>query len=165
MAKHDVIKIGYPGAEISVNHYLGKRKDGGYYVKPETKAWKEEFQWLLKRCHLEDYELPLEVTCSGYFKDERSAPDLSNLSKVVMDSIEELTGINDKNMRWHDGQRVLLAHIKAEDPYLLINISETTTTLAPEATKSKSDGDKVLGKGLSIPKRKYAKKSNKKSIG
>lgn len=139
MAKHDVIKIGYPGAEISVNHYLGKRKDGGYYVKPETKAWKEEFQWLLKRCHLEDYELPLEVTCSGYFKDERSAPDLSNLSKVVMDSIEELTGINDKNMRWHDGTRNI--GVK-EPPYLLITISESKPTITTEATKSKSRGIK-----------------------
>ena len=118
--KHDAIKIYYPGSFISVNHYLGRRKDGGYYVKPECRAWKEELQWLLKLCHLEDYKLPLEVTCSGYFGHWGVAPDLSNLSKVVLDAIEELTGINDKDMRWHDGER--LAGYK--EPYLLITISE-----------------------------------------
>ncbi len=122
MSHQDIIKIRYPGSCISVNHYLGKRKDGGYYVKPETNVWKEEFQWLLKKCQLEEYKLPIHVTCSGYFKDIRSAPDLSNLSKVILDSIEELTGINDNNFRWHDGER--LAGYK--EPYLLITLSEGT---------------------------------------
>ncbi len=89
-------------------------------MKPECTAWKNEFMWLLKKCHIEEYKLPLEVTCSGYFKDWRSAPDLSNLSKVTLDSIEELTGINDSNFRWHDGER--LAGYK--EPYLLILIKE-----------------------------------------
>ncbi len=122
MSHQDIIKIRYPGSCISVNHYLGKRKDGGYYVLPECKAWEAEFQWLLKKCQLEEYKLPIHVTCSGYFKDIRSAPDLSNLSKVILDSIEELTGINDNNFRWHDGER--LAGYK--EPYLLITLSEGT---------------------------------------
>lgn len=120
MSKKDIIQIGYPGNCISVNHYLGRRKGGGYYIKPETTAWKEEFQWLLKRCHLEDYKLPLEVICSGVFKDERSAPDLSNLSKIVLDSIEEVSGINDKFMKWEDGERI----IGVKEPFLLITIQE-----------------------------------------
>ncbi len=119
--KQDTVKIHYPGSCISVNHYLGKRRGGGVYVKQETIDWKEELQWLLKRCHLEDYKLPLHVTCSGYFKDERSAPDLSNLSKIIMDSIESLTHINDNNFRWHDGER--LAGYK--EPYLLITFTES----------------------------------------
>ncbi len=119
--RRESIKIQYPGSEISVNHYLGRRKGGGSYVKPEAKAWIEEFQWLLKKCHLEDFTLPLHVTCSGYFKDEKSAPDLSNLSKVIMDSIEELIGVNDKDFRWHDGDRII--GVK-EPPYLLIVIKE-----------------------------------------
>ncbi len=139
MAKHDVIKIEYPGSFITVNHYLGRRKDGGYYVKQETKDWKEQFQWLLKKCHLEDYKLPLEVTCSGWFKDERSAPDLSNLSKVIMDSIEEIIyGVNDKDFRWHDGTRTI--GVK-EPPYLLVMIkegSEDTPEVAQDAPQSKS---------------------------
>jgi len=137
MARQDVIKIYYPGSEISVNHYLGRRIGGGYYVKPETRAWKEEFQWLLKKCHLEDYKLPIEVTCSGWFRNERSAPDLSNLSKIIMDSIEELIGVNDKDFRWHDGERV----IGVKEPYLLITLKENAgnvSILPPERTKSKS---------------------------
>ena len=121
MTRHDVIKIHYPNAAISVNHYLGRRKDGGYYVVPECKQWKIGFQWLLKKCRLEEYNLPIEVTCSGYFKDERSAPDLSNLSKVILDAIEELTGINDKNFHWHDGERVV--GVK-DSPYLLITLTD-----------------------------------------
>jgi len=127
MIKQEAIKIWYPGAIISVNHYLGRRKGGGYYVKQEARDWQEEFQWLLKRCHIEDYKLPLEVTCSGYFKDERSAPDLSNLSKVIMDSIEEVTGINDQAFRWRDGKRV----IGVKEPYLVISIKEGENEAGP----------------------------------
>ncbi len=105
MSHQDIIKIPYIGGVLSVNHYLGRNKNGGVYVKQEVKIWKAELQWLLKKCHLEDYKLPLEVTCSGYFKDERSAPDVHNLSKVILDTISELSGINDKFMKWKDGER------------------------------------------------------------
>lgn len=118
--RKEAIKIDYPGACISVNHYLGRRKGGGYYVTQETTDWKTEFQWLLKRLHLEDWQLPLGVICSGWFKNERAAPDLSNLSKVIFDSIEELISINDKDFRWHDGKRV----IGEKHPYLLITFEE-----------------------------------------
>lgn len=127
--RQDIIKIMYPGSCISVNHYLGKRKDGGYYVKPDCKAWKIEFQWLLKKCRLEEYKLPLEISCDGYFKNLRTAPDLSNLSKVILDSIQELTGVNDKNYRWHDGVRL----IGYKDPYLLITIKEAGSTASHSA--------------------------------
>ncbi len=131
MVKCDSVRIDYPGSAISCNHYLGRRKDGGYYVKPETTSFKTEFQWLLKHCHLEDYKIPLEVRCDGYFKDERSAPDLSNLSKVILDSIEDLIGGNDKDYRWHDGKRVL----GEKHPYLIITLSEATTAPVSIATK------------------------------
>ena len=93
--------------DLSVNHYLGRRKGGGYYVKQEVKDWKEEFGWKIKQYHgtkpIEDWKLPLTVKCSGTFKDKRSQPDLHNLSKVILDAIEETTGINDRDMRWRDG--------------------------------------------------------------
>ncbi len=144
--RQETIRIDYPGDCISVNHYLGRRKGGGYYVKPETTAWKTEFQWLLKRLHLEDWRLPLLVRCSRYFKDERSAPDLSNLSKIILDSIEELTGMNDKDFRWRDGERLL----GYKEPYLLITIKESEAlsempSIVP--TKSKSRRVKAKGKG------------------
>ena len=62
MARYDVIRIDYPGNCISVNHYLGRRKGGGYYVKQEAKDWMNEFQWLLKKYHFEDYNLSLLST-------------------------------------------------------------------------------------------------------
>ena len=160
--KHDAIKIHYPGSEISVNHYLGKRKGGGYYVTPECKAWKEELQWLLKHCHLEDYRLPLEVTCSGWFKDERSAPDLSNLSKVILDSIQDLIGGNDKDYRWRDGQRVI--GVK-EPAYLLITVKESvdnTPKPLPDALGLKSRGVKGESNTIPHPKRKYTRERGDK---
>ena len=138
MRKEAVI-IPYPGSCASVNHYLGRRKDGGYYVKAETKTFKEELMWLLKRCYIDDkWQLPIEVTCSGWFENERAAPDLSNLSKCILDTIEELTGINDKNMRWVDGKRTIAPK---EKPYLLIVIKEGVASKPeplPDSAKSKS---------------------------
>lgn len=93
-----MIEMPYIGKELSVNHYKFK-----YYTKQVTKNWMEELGWKLKPFHFEAWKLPLKVTCSGIFKNKRSTPDLSNLSKVILDAIEETTGINDRDMRWHDG--------------------------------------------------------------
>lgn len=116
--RQESIRMSYIG-ELSVNHRLGKRKGGGYYLKPEVVAWNEEFGWLLKRLHLEDWKLPLTVKCDGFFRDERSACDIHNLSKIT-DVIQEVSGINDKYMKWVDGTR----EIKKGEPYLLITITE-----------------------------------------
>ena len=91
------IRMPYPGAAISVNHYTGRRKDGGVYVKPEAKQWMDALGWLIKTQHIEDWKIPLHVTISGVFKDLRSCPDIHNLVKVTCDAIEEVTGINDQN--------------------------------------------------------------------
>lgn len=109
--------------DLSVNHYLGRRKGGRYYVKQEVKEWMEELGWKIKLAHIEDWRLPLQVTCFGMFKDKRSTPDLSNLSKVTLDAIEEVTGINDRDMRWHDGD---IKHDKTGlgVAYLTITIEE-----------------------------------------
>ena len=118
----DTIMMDYIGSCLSVNHYqYGKTK----HIKKETKAWMEEFGWRLKFSHIEDWKLPLKVTCSGVFKDGRSAPDLSNLSKIILDTIEDVTGINDKDMRWHDGSRVIGSKINEFlKPRLFITIEE-----------------------------------------
>ena len=111
------IEMPYIGKELSVNHYKY-----GYYTKRGVKNWMEELGWLVKIHHIErSWSLPLRVKCSGIFKDKRSQPDLSNLSKVILDAIEEVTGINDRDMRWQDG-RVFLR--KDANPILVIEISE-----------------------------------------
>ena len=107
-------------SNLSVNHYLGRRKGGGYYVKPEIKAWKEELGWKIKTRHIEDWKLPLTVRCSGRFKDLRSTADLSNISKCTLDAIEDCTGVNDRFMRWEDGE---ISY--GEPPQLLIGIRES----------------------------------------
>ena len=92
------IEIYYPGDAISVNHYKY-----GHYTRREAKEWMELLGWQIKSAHIEDWSLPLQVKCSGRFKDKRSQPDLSNLSKVILDAIQEATGVNDRDMRWQDG--------------------------------------------------------------
>ncbi|KKL83966.1 hypothetical protein LCGC14_1969460 [marine sediment metagenome] len=116
-----VIEMPYIGSVLSVNHYLGRNRHGGVYVKAGAKEWGWELGWKIKQYHIEDWKLPLHVTCDGQFVDARSAPDLSNLSKVTLDAIEETTGVNDRDMRWHDGERTLK---KDEPPYLRITIEE-----------------------------------------
>jgi len=119
----DTIMMDYIG-DLSVNQRLGRRKDGGYYLKQSVIDWNKEFAWRVKFSHIEDWKLPLDVTCSGVFKDGRSAPDLNNLIKIL-DVIQEVTKINDKDMRWHDGSRVIGSKINEFlKPRLFITIEE-----------------------------------------
>lgn len=111
-----VIEMPYIGACLSVNHY----KYRGRYTKRETKDWMEELGWKIKPYHLELWQLPLIVKCGGIFRDKRSQPDLSNLSKVILDAIEDTTGINDRDMRWRDG---VVSY--GVDPKLIILIGES----------------------------------------
>lgn len=129
----EAIRIDYPGSVISVNHYKGRRRDGGTYTKQEAKDWMQELGWLIKHLHLEDWELPLEIRCDGFFTSWKRSPDLSNLSKCTLDAIQETTGINDINMRWHDGDITIQ---KKEPPYLLLTIAEPMPDPLPDAPKS-----------------------------
>lgn len=113
------IFMDYIGKELSVNHYLGRRRDGGTYVKEEVKEWMWILGWMIKEHHIEDWKLPLEVTCNGQFRDNR-IPDISNLSKCTLDAIEDVTRINDRYMRWHDGN----VTIKRDAPPMLQIIIE-----------------------------------------
>ena len=123
MGKRRSVSIGmyYPGSDISGNHYRGRRRDGGEYVKDTARNWMDALGWLIKMYHIEEWRLPLSVTCSGTFRDENNAPDLSNLSKCTLDAIEEVTGVNDRDMRWHDGERTI---DPSATPELIITIEE-----------------------------------------
>ena len=117
------VEMPYIGKELSVNHYKF-----GYFTKTIVKVWMADLGWQIKTAHIEDWKLPLIVQCSGQFKDKRSQPDLSNLSKVILDAIEETTGVNDRDMRWRDGRVTYVDKWEAEhyyaEPYLHITISE-----------------------------------------
>ena len=120
--KSVTVSLPYPGDVISVNHYRGRTRDGREYVKAEARTWMDMLGWQIKSYHIEDWRFPLAVTCSGVFKDERSAPDISNLSKCTLDAIQEVTGIDDKYMRWHDGERKIISTV---EPQIIITIEET----------------------------------------
>ncbi len=150
MAKKEVIKIGYPGSVISVNHYQGRRRGGGTYTKPEAQAWMTELGWVAKILHLDDWKLPLHITCDGFFRDERSAPDVHNLLKVIADAIQEVSGINDKNYHMTAGKRVI--GVK-EHPYLLITIRELAQSPPFTSNKSTLEGIEVKSR-VRLPKRK-----------
>ena len=107
------VEMPYIGRELSVNHYKF-----GYFTKREVKDWMVELGGLITSAHIEDWKRPLIVQCSGQFKDKRSQPDLSNLSKVILDAIEETTGVNDRDMRWRDGT------VTYGEPLLWITIVE-----------------------------------------
>lgn len=123
------VSMPYPGDVISVNHYQGRAADGHEYVKAEAQAWKDELIITLNNYQsrantsLDDWKLPLTVTCDGKFKDLNHCPDLSNLSKVTLDAIQDVTGVNDRDMRWHDGKREL---DKESVPELIITIEENS---------------------------------------
>jgi len=107
------VEMPYIGKELSVNHYKYF-----WYTKRETRDWMELLGWKIKTSHIEDWKLPLKVRLDGRFKDKRNQPDLSNLGKVCLDAIEEATGVNDRDMRWEDGD------VTYGEPMLWITISE-----------------------------------------
>ena len=110
--------------DLSVNHYLGRRRGGGYYVKKEVKAWGEELGWLIKTQHIEDWKLPLHVNIDCVFRNKRDACDPHNLLKVVCDAIEEVTGVNDKYYTTSTGEPLFDAE---QEPHLIISIGEDPT--------------------------------------
>ena len=112
------LEMDYIGADLSVNHYKGRRRDGGEYVKKPVAKWMEDLGWILKSSHLEDWKLPLTVRCDIVQADKRTR-DISNFSKVCLDSIEEYTGINDTNYRWVDGEIFYSEHAE-----LILTITE-----------------------------------------
>ena len=104
---------------ISVNHYRGRRADGRDFVRGDVQTWKDALGWLIKCSHIEDWNLPLTVSCKAIFPDRRRR-DSSNLSKCVLDAIQEVTGIDDSHMLWRDETPEVGA-----DARLILTITET----------------------------------------
>jgi len=102
---------------LSVNHYLIKAKHG-VFKRKEVKDWQDELGWKVKPAHIEDWKRPLKVTCDLVQNDNRTR-DLSNFSKVILDALQEVSTVNDSEMRWHDG-----VIFKGFVPRLIITIEE-----------------------------------------
>ena len=114
------VKVSMPLiSNLSVNHYLIKSRHG-FFKRKEITEWQDALGWQIKTAHIEDWKLPLTVRCDLIQSDKRTR-DLSNFAKIVMDSIEEATGVNDVNMRWMDGDILIR---RDEEPTLIITIQE-----------------------------------------
>lgn len=104
---------------LSVNHYLIKSRRG-VFKRKEIQDWQDSLGWQIKTSHVEDWKLPLSVRCDLIQSDNRTR-DVSNYCKVILDSIEEATGVNDSNFRWQDGDVLINPEL---DSHLIITISE-----------------------------------------
>lgn len=124
--KEVLVSMPYIGAVLSVNHF----KIRGRFTRRETKDW---MMVLSERIRMQSYkqykrqkwQTPLEVIVSARFENKRSSPDLHNLAKVILDSVEAATGVNDKEIRYRDGNVIY-----GKDPELYITVREIGGELA-----------------------------------
>ena len=97
------VSIPYIGKDLSVNHcYTGRQRT---MVKTHVRRWQMILEHMVRGNILKPMPGIWHVRCDGYFKDGRSAPDLSNLAKVSLDAIAVALEMDDKDLRWHDGAR------------------------------------------------------------
>ena len=111
------VEMEYLGGILSVNRF----KYQGRYTRPETKKWMEQLAFIIKmtcNCAEVRFKPPVKVRIDGVFRDRRSTPDLHNLTKPILDSIEEAIGINDKDFITETGVTQI------GDPHLVITISQ-----------------------------------------
>ncbi len=111
MKEYKILML-YIGGILSDNNYKFRSRG----TRPFTKMW---------MCELEDKvrvaDIPQVghyiITINGFFTDERR-PDISNLHKIIGDSIKKGLSVDDKYFSYKDGE-VKLGYV---DPYLEIII-------------------------------------------
>jgi len=93
---------------LSVNHAYKRGRNGQTYLDPEAAKWKitltSEVKWAMPSGRV---SLPAFVRVSGRFRDKRSALDLDNLAKLVLDAVATALGVNDRDLRFQAGDRVI----------------------------------------------------------
>jgi len=113
-----VIDLPYPP---SANKLHGTRRDGGKYVLPKVRAWREDAAWLLKSQKPEPIRGRYTIKILIKRPDKRRR-DISNLSKEVNDLlvrcgvVEDDSLANDDHPEWSDvideGCRVILTPVE-----------------------------------------------------
>jgi hypothetical protein len=117
--RHTTIKMEYIGCVIAENNcYEGFGKTR--HMKSEAREWQNDLIKEIQCCHILDWRLPLKITISGVFKNDRERPDIHNL-KIVHDGIQKATGLNDKNFHTETIPGVI---DKTQRPHILIRIEE-----------------------------------------
>lgn len=117
--RSEVITMDYPGCYISEDHCYN-RNGRNTFMKPEAREWQEELILKLKQTGIPDFKSPISVTLSGIFKNEKRSIDIHNL-KIIYDSIQKVTGINDRGFITHTYPGSVLSNC---DPFILIKIEE-----------------------------------------
>jgi hypothetical protein len=117
--RHTIVYMDYPGCYISEDHCYN-RNGKKTFMKPEAREWQEELILKLNQAGVSDYKLPISVTLTGNFKNERESIDIHNL-KIVYDSIQKVTGINDRKFETHTYPGEI---VKDSRPQIIIKIEE-----------------------------------------
>ena len=128
------VMMPYIGNCLSVNHYMGRRKDGGTYLKKETKEWMGLLTMLMRdRMAGKEPTKPIYISVWYQFKDRRSACDPNNLHKVIADALQPVLG-NDKDFSFIDHP---IIYEKDKDPSIWIFVgvkdARKTTTAQPRS--------------------------------
>lgn len=92
-----VIEMPYIGSILSDNSY--KLPTRG--TKPFVKRWMRELADKVRALDIPESDR-YQIGVRGLFLDERR-PDISNLFKVISDSVQRGLGVNDKHFRLIDG--------------------------------------------------------------
>ena len=89
----------------TVNHYYGRTKFGGVYIKPKGKTYRREVSVLMANQKLKPISGPLKVVIEVFPPDKRKR-DSDNLNKALLDALQHGGAYND------DSQIVDLRSIK-----------------------------------------------------
>ncbi len=114
------IKIDYIGGILTDNEYKIYKTRG---TKPFVKMWSRELEDKVRVANIPQVG-HYTIIINGFFTDERR-PDISNLHKVIGDSIKKGLSVDDKYFSYKDGE-VKLGYV---DPYLEILIVPEETGL------------------------------------
>lgn len=106
------IDMPYIGGVLSDNSYKFQNRK----TKPPVAIWKRELANKVEALSIPKSNFYL-ISIFGYFTDQRH-PDLSNLHKVIGDSIKMALSTDDKFYRFND----LGVELGTWDPYLIIFI-------------------------------------------
>lgn len=90
------VQFSVPLTPPSVNHYLGRRRGGGAFITPEAKAFKEAVALYARGQRVAGPSYGVEA---AFFYPTHVHPDLDNLGKLLLDSLQSCGVIgNDKNV-------------------------------------------------------------------
>ena len=101
-ANQYIAEVIIPGPPVGMPRPRFNQQSGHTYMPSECKQYKQEFaiqtgnKFRETLMNLYQKKHKLKFTVLFYFKDRRN-PDPDNCLKLVLDAIQDVTGINDKN--------------------------------------------------------------------